>query len=388
MPSEAFINPRMLAWARLRSELSTEQLAHKIKPIKPARLSAWEDVHGEDRPTFKQATHLAKVLHVPFGYLFLTDPPDEDLPLLDLRTRQDPAFLHPSPNFLEVAYDALRKQEWYRGYLLEQDASEIPFIGRFDESEDVNVVAEDIRQTLGIDDDLRSDARDNDEYFRLLVRRCESVGIVVLRNSVVGNNTHRSLNPDEFQGFAEADTLAPVVFVNQNDYLAAQIFTLMHEIAHLWIGVSGVSVADYLNRPEAADAVHQKKADQIAAEVLVPAQEFSAQWDQGPDNSIRPDRLRQHYKVSVFVLLRRAYDLEKITRDEFLAEYDHRRAQIKRKSGRGGGGHRTIIARNSVAVTTAVLHSVLSGSLAPIEGAILLNVRPATLYNIAYNMAG
>ena len=207
MPSEAFITPRMLAWARLRSGLSTEQLAGKMK-IKPARLSAWEDVHREDRPTFKQARRLAKVLHVPFGYLFLTDPPDEDLPLRDLRTRQDSASLSPSPNFLEVAYDALRKQEWYRGYLLEQDASEIPFIGRFDESEDVNVVAEDIRQTLGIDDDLRSGAKGNDDYFRRLVRGCESVGIVVLRNSVVGNDTHRSLNPDEFQGFAEADTLA------------------------------------------------------------------------------------------------------------------------------------------------------------------------------------
>ena len=324
------------------------------------------------------------MLHVPFGYLFLTDPPDEDLPLHDLRTTQDPAFLHPSPNFLEVAYDALRKQEWYRGYLLEQDASEIPFIGRFDESEDVNVVAEDIRQTLGIGDDLRSDATDNDDYFRRLVRRCDGVGIVVLRNSVVGNDTHRSLNPDEFQGFAKADTLAPVVFVNQNDYLAAQIFTLMHEIAHLWIGVSGVSNTDYLNRPGTADAVHEEKADQIAAEVLVPAQEFSARWDQELDKSIRLNRVRQHYKVSVFVLLRRAYDLEKITRDEFIAEYNRRRKQIKPKSGGGGGAYlATIAARNSNAVTTAVLHSVLSGSLAPIEGAILLNVRPATLYNMA-----
>ena len=378
----------MLAWARRRSGLSTEQLADKNKPIKPARLSAWEDVHGGDRPTFKQATRLAEVLDVPFGYLFLTDPPDEDLPLLDLRTKQDPAFLHPSPNFLEVAYDALRKQEWYRGYLLEQDASEIPFIGRFDESEDVNVVAEDIRQTLGIDDDLRSGAKDNDDYFRRLVRGCESVGIVVLRNSVVGNDTHRPLNPDEFQGFAEADTLAPVVFVNQKDYLAAQIFTLMHEIAHLWIGVSGVSDADYLNPSATADAVHQKKADQIAAEVLVPAQEFSARWDQELDKSIPLDRLRRHYKVSVFVLLRRAYDLEKITRDEFIAEYDSQWAQIKPKRGGGGGEYLAMIkARNSNAVTTAVLHSVLSGSLAPIEGAILLNVRPAKLYTL-YNMAG
>lgn len=150
-------------------------------------------------------------------------------------------------------------------------------------------------------------------------------------------------------------------------------------------------ITDYLNRPETADAVHQEKADQIAAEVLVPAQEFSARWDQQSarsdqelDKSIRLDRLRQHYKVSVFVLLRRAYDLEKFTRDEFLAEYNRRRKQIKRKSGGGGGAYRaTIAARNSNAVTTAVLHSVLSGSLAPIEGAILLNVRPATLYNMA-----
>jgi Zn-dependent peptidase ImmA (M78 family) len=352
------------------------------------RVAAWEDIDSEDRPTFKQAQRLADVLHVPFGYLFLASAPQERTPLPDLRTRQRQETLVPSPDFLEVMYDALRKQEWYRDYLLAQDAPAPAFVGSFGLDAPPSPIAEHIRRTLRINDDLRRSAKDGDDYFRLIVKAAERVGVTVLRNGVVGNNTHRPLDADEFQGFAMSDAVAPLVFVNQNDYLSAQLFTLLHELAHIWMGNVGLSDPEYLARPENRDAVQQRLADQVAAEALVPSDEFLLRWDDYNANSTSEilENLRRHYKVSVFVLLRRAYDLGKILFPEFRREYDRQRNEIKPKRG-GGGGYNSIFSRNSVSVTTAILHSVVSGNLGASEGSVLLNVRAATLYRMERHLA-
>ena len=378
MSSTALVQKRLLRWARTRAGLDSASAAKGI-----TTREKWEDWEedGGSFPTFKQAVGLAKKLHVPFGYLFLTNPPEEPLPLPDLRTKYGAAGTKPSPAFLDVVYDALRKQEWYHDYLQEQDADPVPFVGRFTEATPVATVAEDISRTLRLDQSLRHQARDIDDYFRLLVRQAEAVGLLVLRSSIVGNNTHRPLDPDEFQGFAKPDNLAPLVFVNQNDYLSAQVFTLLHEFAHIWIGVSGVSDVDYLDRPVDQSAVHQRHADQVAAEALVPAKDFVARWEIYP-NEDRLDHLRRDYCVSIFVVLRRAYDLGKLSLAEYRSRYDELRQGVKPPRPGGGGGYSSLFSRNSHAVTAAVLRSVIEGKLPPTEGATLLNVRPPTLYNM------
>lgn len=374
----------MLSWARERSGLSLAELAKRMKPVSADRLSAWERDDPTDRPTFKQAQKLADVLRVPFGYLFLSAAPDEKLPLPDLRTKHDAASLAPSPDFLDVIYDALRKQEWYHDYLVSQDAHERPYVGRFSTDTPAKVIANDIRKELRLSNGIRSDSKDSDDYFRRLVRRCEDIGIIVLRNGVVGNNTHRPLDPDEFQGFAIADKLAPVVFINQHDYLSAQVFTLLHEVAHIWLGSTGVSDPEYFDISDRNDKPHQHLADAIAAEVLVPTDEFALRWDGRSDEDIesRLERLRKFYKVSVFVVLRRAYDVGKISQTIFRAHYARLRRAIKPRRTGGGGGYSTIFSRNSQTVTSAVLRSLTAGTLPPTDGALLLNVRATTLYNI------
>jgi len=380
MSERALIQKELLSWARARAGLDAADAAKGITTRE--KWEAWEA--GTDFPSFKQALDAAKRLYVPFGYLFLNNPPDETLPLPDLRTKRA-AGAKPSPAFLDVIYDALRKQEWYHDYLLEQDADPAPFAGRFTEATPVATVAEDIGRTLRLDQSFRNQAGNTDNYFRLLVEKAESVGLLVLRSSIVGNNTHRLLDPDEFQGFAKSDNLAPLVFVNQNDYLSAQVFTLLHELAHIWTGVSGVSDLDYLDQPADQSSIHQHRADQIAAEALVPARDFVARWEIYPAED-RLDYLRKSYRVSMFVILRRAYDLNKLSFVEYRSRYDEYKRQIKSRKPSGGGGYGSLFSRNSKRVATAVLHSVIEGRLPPTEGAILLNVRPPTLYSMEQYM--
>jgi len=195
------------------------------------KLEAWEQ--GRERPTLRKAQDLARKFKIPFGYLYLSEPPEETLPIPDLRTKSGSPPRKPSPDFLDVAYDALRKQDWYRDYLKNEQAERVPFVGRFTRSSPTLAIAEDIRHTLHLDHAFRHSVIGRDDFFNQLTRRAERAGVVVLRTGIVGSNTTRPLDPAEFQGFAISDPMAPLVFVNTRDFKAAQVFTFVHELTHI-----------------------------------------------------------------------------------------------------------------------------------------------------------
>src|SRR2546427_9531408 len=142
----AFITPQVLRWARERSQLSINEAARKI-PVKPAKLESWEESEGE-KPSLRQAQKLAQALHVPFGYFYFSSPPLEleRSALPDLRTVADERRDSFSPDFLDLLNDVLRKQQWYREFLLEESAERLTFIGRFSPDHNENQIAGDIRQ--------------------------------------------------------------------------------------------------------------------------------------------------------------------------------------------------------------------------------------------------
>ena len=150
---DALVTPKILTWARERAELDIEEAARKLG-VAVARLTAWEN--GDSHPNFKQAEKLGNKLNIPFGYLYLKDIPAEDLPLADFRTVAGAPSRKPSPAFLDVFDDALRKQEWYHEHLAIEEYDPIEFVGKFSPDADIDAVAEDIRETLGINDDLRN----------------------------------------------------------------------------------------------------------------------------------------------------------------------------------------------------------------------------------------
>ncbi len=366
------LSPEVLRWAADQAGESLESLARAMVKREGDRERL---VRGELTPP--QAEKLAKLTGVPFGLLFLPSPPSIQRPAIpDLRQTIDPAPL--SRDFLEVWDDVSRKQQWYRDRLIELGAGPLPFVGRFSDptSRKADTIARDMTEILGLTPPLRAAARSADEYFTAVADRAEAAGVLVMKSGIVKSNTRRPLSVKEFRGFAVVDPLAPVVFINGRDALVASVFTLVHELAHVWLGESGVS--DLATR--AAKGV-ERVCNQVAAEVLVPKQEFLAQWRVQADLG----RIARLFRVSKLVIARRALDFDLID----AAVYEAVASATNQPSREGGGGsaYRTIPARSSKRLTLALVRSALSGETLLREAASLLSVRPETVMELGRRLA-
>ncbi len=389
---EALITPNVLRWARERAQFTPGDAAQKVQ-VRQDRLLAWEE--GEIHPTFRQAQKLAKVFHVPFGYFFLPSPPREELTIPDLRTVSGWVSTGFSLEFIDVYHDILRKQEWFREYRMQEGAKPLSFIGKYSTNSDHREVANDIRQKMSIDDELRASVRNWEQFIGKFVEQAEEANILIMRNSIVGNNTHRHLSVDEFRGFAISDPIAPLIFINSGDAKSAQTFTLAHELVHLWIGQSGVS-NPMLGQKKNGD--HNQKIESFcnktAAEVLVPEAQFLTDWNENLSTQENLDQLSKIYRVSKLVIARRGYDLGRLTYDEFqefyldALRYDKR---VKNKLSEGDGGPAPGLMqklRNGKLFSQAVSTAAFEGTLSLRDAGALLGVKPGKLKKYADFLAG
>lgn len=357
----------MIRWARERAGLPVELLAEKFP-----QYEAWEA--GTAHPTMKQLETLAAKTATPFGYFFLPEPPEEALPIPDYRTVADRGVRRPSPDLLDTLYTMQRRQDWMRDFLIEQGADKLPFVGSVDENANPNNVAASIRDVLGLELNWAQGNRTWEDALRGLRDSIEEAGISVVINGVVGNNTRRTLDPQEFRGFVLSDPYAPLVFVNGKDAKAAQMFTLAHELAHLWLGQDGVF---NLGGLQPAPVETEIFCNRVAAEFLVPEVVIAAAWSDAARSSDPYKLLARWFKVSPLVIARRALDLSLIEKDEFaqfyeayLAEEDRRKES---KDDGGGEFYRTQGNRISRRFADAILRAVKEGRL---------------LYRDAYSLTG
>ena len=361
--------------------MTLDQLARALR-VSPEQIDSWE--RGGTRPPFGKAQLLANRLRIPFGYLFLSDIPAETTPLPDLRTLDGAAVPKPSPDFLDLLNEVIVKQQWYREYLEQTERPAPEFVGHFSTQDDVGLVAADMRMTLSVNEQLRRASANWSDFLRRLVHNCEAAGILVMRSGIVAGNTRRKLSVDEFRGFAMSDEVAPLVFINARDSKAAQIFTLAHEVAHIWIGRSGISNPD----PASVNSHDTNRIEQfcnsVAAELLVPAESFLNTWRDLSANPERPQKLAARYRVSTMVVLRRALELNQITPAEFIRSVQAERKRQRDRDAQhqdesGGNFYTTLPARNSPRFTDAVLGALKNERVAHLEAAKLLGIRVATL---------
>jgi Zn-dependent peptidase ImmA (M78 family) len=331
----------------------------------------------------KQLERFAAMARVPIGYLFLDAPPNEGLPIPDFRSRAEPSR-RPSPDLLDTIYLCQQRQEWYRGYLKGIGEEPLPFVASVRVGDDMLRVAAEIRRQLRFDVAERSKLPSWTEALRGFVEQAGRAGILVMTSGVVGSNTHRKLSPEEFRGFALVDDLAPLVFVNAADTKSAQMFTLAHELAHIWLGTSGVSDAHVARF---TDERTECWCDQVAAELLVPIEALRLAYRPGLGLQEAMTGLARQFKVSTLVILRRLREAEILSREEFWVSYKaeiKRLAKIERQDTGGGDFYRTLSVRVSKPFAQAVVISALEGQTLFRDAYRMLGIRnPATFEKLA-----
>ena len=294
-----------------------------------------ESSQRSTKPTLKQLEAFAKAVRVPIGYLFLPEPPDERLPIPDLRTIRDTELSRPSPDLLDTLYSMQQRQAWLREDLLEGGAEPLEFVGSAQLSDDPEAVGREMRRMVRLDVGWAAAVRTWTQAVGELRHAIEAIGVLAVINGIVGNNTHRKLNVDEFRGFAISDEYAPLVFVNGADAKSAQMFTLAHELAHIWLGESALTDTGLVSRPSQEI---ESWCDRAAAEFLVPAQELIARWRDVRHEEAPFETIARHFKVSPIVVGRRAMDLRLVDRVTFFTFYQEYIEREYRRRPAGGGG--------------------------------------------------
>ena len=323
------VKPTLVRWARERSGKDMSDLAKRFP-----KLPQWEG--GEAQPTFKQLERFAKATLTPFGALFLEDPPDDKLPVADFRTLKGQQPARPSAALMTTVQQMQRRQEWMREYLIEVGEEPLAFVGTVTLASNRVDAANNIRRTLGVDDGWASTHSTWSAALGGLRRAVEEIGVLVVVNGVVENNTRQKLDPEEFRGFVLCDDYAPLIFINGTDFTSAQMFTLAHELAHLWLGTGGVfNLVDLQPYDDDVEIF----CNEVAAEVLIPGDELDGCWPSVAKSAEEPfEALARHFKVSPLVAARRVLDRKLMARDdfyEFLGQYaaDERRKSAQQPSG-------------------------------------------------------
>ncbi|PSR05917.1 MAG: hypothetical protein BRD49_03200, partial [Bacteroidetes bacterium SW_10_40_5] len=177
---------------------------------------------GKSKPTLRQLEEFARKVHVPLGYLFLEEPPKEEVPIPFFRTssRQGDKV---SLNVYDTILLLQRRQEWLSEYLKEKGYDRIPFVDKYNQNTGYKKIVGDIRDILQLPEEWADAFQTWEEALKHLTTQIEEAGIVVTFNSVVGNNNKRKIKVDECRGFVLVDEYAPFMFINNDDVKAAQM---------------------------------------------------------------------------------------------------------------------------------------------------------------------
>jgi Zn-dependent peptidase ImmA (M78 family) len=351
MGTEINVNANMLTWAIARAGYELHDFIVKLPNVKD-----W--IEGTKKPTVKQLEGFSKKVHLPFGYLFLPEPPKEKLPIPFFRTG-DTQATKVSVNVYDTILLLQQRQDWLKDYRKEYEGEALPYVGKFKNRNNVQEIVADIRKTLDLPENWASNFRTWQDAQDHLILHVEDKGIIAVFNGVVENNTSRPINVDECRGFVLVDDWAPFMFINNADYKSAQMFTIVHELAHIW---TGHSAGFDFRKLQPADNPIEVLCDKVAAEFLVPENAFNVVWNQNQELNYAS----RYFKVSEIVIARRALDTGKISRKqffEFYEEYSNREFTKKENQADGGNFYVTTRKRLSVAFASHINNAVKSGKL-------------------------
>ena len=308
------------------------------------KLMDW--INEESDPTVKQLEKLTKRLHVPFGYMFADKLPEESLTFPFFRSGKEPSA-KVSLNVYHTIQILKDRQIWLTEHMEESGYEELPFVGKYNLDSNVIEIVNDIRNTLELQTNWASKHPTWERTLDFLTYKIEEIGVIVTFNGVVENNTKRTIDVDECRGFVLVNNMVPFLFVNSADTKAAQMFTLIHELAHIWLGESA---GFDLDRMIPADDPIELLCDKVAAEFLVTTEILIKIYK--TEQRIRT--LSRIFKVSPIVIGRRLLDIGLMAKEDFFQFYnDYIDFINKRKESQGDGGNFYATAKKRISLRFA-----------------------------------
>lgn len=377
MAERANITPKVLKWARETAKLSESDAAAKAS-VKEEKIKEWE--RGESKPTIRQAKILATAYQRSFAIFFLPEIPNDFQPLQDFRKKGSQEL---STSTLFIIREIQQKQSWISEENKENEIQELPFVGKFSLTDNPESIAQDILNTL----DINPLNYKNQEPIKHWIEKSEAKGIFISRTSFI--HSYLKIDKDELQGFAIANSFAPFVFINSADWDAPQLFTLVHELAHIWIASSGISNHIAPNITE-RDKYHPVElfCNKITANALMPGTYINSLTDTDFKNSKSVFRIAKNLGVSTFALIVRANNLNLLSKSQYnelkqQAEQEfsdflerEKARKLKQKKQTGGPSFYTLrLNRNGRLFTQSVLDAYNSGRIEPSVASLLLKVK-------------
>ena len=379
MANKAYITAKVFKWARESAKMTEEIAASKVAvPIE--KFKEWEN--GNDYPTIRQAQKLAKAYRRPFALFFLPDVPNDFQPLQDFRKAGSKELSTPS---IFIIREIQQKQAWIRDVNEESNENKVSFIGKYSIKDNPKIVAQDILNELNINPLNYSSNNPILEW----IDKAESNGVFISRSSFI--HPRLKLDSNEIQGFAIADSYAPFVFINSDDWNAPQLFTLVHELAHLWISETGISndIEPSIKNINEYNPI-ELFCNEVAANALIPIEFIENLDDKAFDHAKEVFKNAKSIGVSSFALLVRALNLNIISfsvynnlkhqadieYNEFLKREENKKLKQKQKEKQGGPDYFLLLLnRNSRLFTQTVLDAFHGGAIEPSLASNLLNVQ-------------
>jgi Zn-dependent peptidase ImmA (M78 family) len=369
MKTEIKINNDILIWAVERAGLNIDEISKKI----PA-FTNW--LTGKKKPTIKQLQTFAQKLHLPFGYLLLETPPEEKIPIPFFRTLKSEEN-KVSLNVYDTILILQQRQKWLTDYLMDNDYEKVDFVGAYKNENNIQEIVKSIRETLELPENWAYNFPNWEKAKDYLTQKIADAGIIINFSSIVGNNTRRSIKVEECRGFVLVDEYAPFMFINSADSKSAQIFTIAHELAHIWIGQSAGFDFRHLQPAENPTEI---LCDKIAAEFLVPEELLTTTLSE--EQNI--ENIARRFKVSQIVIVRRLLDIGKLSRREYFEFYDeyiNRDFQKKKENEDGGDFYKTQRKRLSIRFLNFVNQAVLENKLLIRDAYLLTAMKGNTYHN-------
>lgn len=377
------IQPAVINWAL--SQTKEEQLGTKLME----NIKRWLD--GSKTPTFNQIEDFSRKANIPLGYFFLQTPPVEEIKLLEYRTVDSIELANPSRNLIDTIHEMENVQEWMKDYRQDADFDTLAIVGSLKGKTDAKAIANQIRYDLEMPLDWYKNKGTISEAFNYVRGLLEYSGVLVMLSGIVGKNTHRALSIDEFRAFAMVDDWAPLIFINSADSEGAKLFSLFHEVAHIWIGENDL-YNDRRNCKNVKDI--EILCNAVASELMVPHDAFLEDWKNNTtaDLNQKINEIAKIFKCGAIVIARKALDNKKINQDMYdeIVEEAIEAYRIMKENKESGGGnyYNTMGSRLDSCFVKALCCSIQSGRTSYSEAYRLTNTSRKTFSEIAGRLGG